>query len=76
MPSAGMTLRPPTTEDAGGWEHFLLGGSTAVRTPGEHGGYMLNSTRELVTPGGSPMPHDAVLFEVDDNGAWIPIRRF
>ena len=63
-------------EDAGGFIHFLEGGTTAVHLPGENGGYLRNSTRELVTPGGSPMPPGSVLFEVDDNGTWIPIRRF
>lgn len=76
VPLADKHVRPPTAEDAGGFIHFLAGGTTAVRLPGEHGGYLKNSTRELVTAGGSPMPPGSVLFEVDNNGTWIPIRRF
>lgn len=76
VPTADMHLRPPTDEDAGGFAHFLAGGNTAVRLPGEHGGYLQNPTREMVTAGGSPMPPGSVLFEVDENGTWIPIRRF
>ncbi|MCA9652322.1 MAG: hypothetical protein KC501_20580 [Myxococcales bacterium] len=76
IPMADIHIRPPTAEDAGGFIHFLEGGTTAVHLPGENGGYLRNSTRELVTPGGSPMPPGSVLFEVDDNGTWIPIRRF
>lgn len=76
FPLEGLSSRVPTAHDANGWAHYLEGGRTAVRTPDPHGGYLLNSTRELVTPGGNPMPSGSVLFEIGDNGAQIPLRSF
>lgn len=76
FPAEGMEVRPPTAADAGGWPHFLEGGQTAVRLPGESGGYLLNPTREFVVPGGSPAPPGTVLFELGPQGEWVPLRRF
>lgn len=76
FPTEGMEMRPPTAADAGGWPHFLEGGQTAVRLPGESGGYLLNPTREFVVPGGSPAPPGTALFELGPQGEWVPIRRF
>ncbi|WP_425618761.1 RHS repeat-associated core domain-containing protein [Anatilimnocola sp. NA78] len=75
FPTNDLKVRQPTAADAGGWPHFLEGGNTAVRLPGENGGYMLNSTKEFVTPAG-PVPSGSVLFKLGANGEWIPQRRF
>jgi hypothetical protein len=76
FPTGGLTVRVPTAQDAGGWAHFLEGGRTAVRTSDPNGGFLLNSTREFVTPGGNTMPPGSVLFRIDEGGAWTPLRRF
>lgn len=76
FPTNGLTMRAPTADDAGGWAHFLEGGRTAVRTADPNGGYLLNPTREFVTPGGNTMPQGSVLFRIDEGGAWTPVRRF
>ncbi len=75
FPTNGLSIRVPTAADAGGWQHFLEGGRTAVFTGGNNGGYLLNSTREFVTPGGA-MPTGSVLFRLEPNGAWTPLRRY
>ncbi len=56
FPTRGLSVRSPMTDDAGGYLHFLEGGRTAVRTANPNGGYLINTTRELVTPGGQQMP--------------------
>jgi len=76
FPTKGMPSRVPTAADAAGSPHFLEGGQTAVRLPGEGGGYLLNPTREFVVPGGNPMPTGSVVFKLGPNGSWIPIRKF
>ena len=77
FPTEGLALRVPTAADAHGWEHFLEGGKTAVRTSTDAtGGYLLNPTRELVTRGGGQMPVGSVLFELGANGEWIPIKKW
>jgi RHS repeat-associated protein len=74
VPSSSVPTRLPVKPDADGNPNFLPGGHTAVRLPGDT--YLMNPTREVVTPGGNPMPPGSVLFEVDDDGTWIPIRKF
>ena len=76
FPTNGLTVRMPTAADANGWVHYLEGGNTAVFTGGKNGGYLINSTREFVTPGGGSMPNGSVLFRTESNGAWTPIRRY
>ncbi len=77
FPTAGMEMRLPTAADAGGWPHFLEGGHTAVLTgDGPKAGYLVNPTREFVTPGGHAVPPGSVLFKLDGDGAWAPIKRF
>ena len=76
FPSEGLHARVPTSSDAGGWPHYLRGGKTAVRTEGFNGGYLLNPVREMVTPGGTPMPRGSVLFQLGEEGEWIPLRRY
>ena len=76
FPTEGLDIRLPTAADAGGWPHFLEGGRTAVRTAEPNGGYLLNTTREFVVPGGSPMPTGSVLFRLGSHGEWIPLRRW
>src|SRR5690349_19220453 len=63
FPLDGLAPRIPTAVDAGGYAHFVEGGHTALRTSGTNGGFLLNSTRELVVPGGAPMPKGSVLFK-------------
>ncbi len=76
FPTGVLSPRVPTTADANGWIHYLEGGRTAVFTGGEKGGYLLNSTREFIVPGGGAMPHGSVLFRLEESGAWTPIRRW
>ncbi|MFZ1983662.1 MAG: hypothetical protein WAU91_04565, partial [Desulfatitalea sp.] len=76
FPTNGLTTGLPNAADAGGWPHFLEGGHTAVKLEGPNAGYLVNQTRELVTPGGNPMPKGSVLFKLGQNGEWAPIRRF
>jgi RHS repeat-associated protein len=76
FPINGLKTHVPTAADAGGFPHFFGGGKTAVRTVDPQGGFLLNYTRELVTPGGGPMPSGSVLFEMGSNGSWIPLRKF
>jgi len=76
FPLEGFEVRPPTIEDADGWEHFLEGGHTAVRLEGPNAGYLMNPTREFVIPGGSVVPPGSMLFKIGSNGEWIPIRKF
>ena len=76
LPTEGLGIRLPTAADAGEWPHFLEGGRTTVRTAAPNGGYLLNTTRESVVPGGSPMPTGSVLFRLGPSGTWIPLRRW
>lgn len=77
FPLDGMTLTKPTAADAMGWEHYLEGGTTAVKTgDGPTAGYLLNPTREFVIPGGNPVPPGSVLFQLGENGDWIPLKRY
>jgi hypothetical protein len=72
----GLEVRQPTSVDAGGWPHFLEGGNTAVRLPDPNGGFLVNPTREFVTPGSNAIPEGTVLFKLGPNGEWIPKQRF
>jgi len=74
FPTKGLDMKLPTLKDAGGWEHFLDGGNTAVLLPNS-GGYILNPVREFVTKGTS-VPKGAVLFKMGSNGEWIILRKF
>lgn len=76
FPTTGLDVRVPTALDAGGYPHFLEGGHTAVRTADPNGGFLVNPTREFVTPGGNPVPPGSVLFEMNPDGSWKPLRRF
>jgi hypothetical protein len=76
FPTDGLSVHPPTAADAGGYEHFLDGGHTAVRTAGPGGGFLVNPTREFVTPGGGAVPQGSVLFKLGGSGEWTPLRRF
>jgi hypothetical protein len=77
FPTGGMTLSQPTAADAAGWPHFLEGGHTAVLTgDGPDAGYLVNPTREFVTPGGNPVPEGSVLFKLEPGASWAPVRRF
>lgn len=77
FPTNGMQLSKPSAADAMGWPHYLEGGNTAVRLgDGPNAGYLLNPTREFVTPGGSAVPSGSVLFRLGPNGEWMPTRRF
>lgn len=77
FPLDGMSLAKPTAADAMGWDHYLEGGTTAVKTgDGPTAGYLVNQTREFVIPGGNPVPPGSVLFQLGENGEWIPIKRY
>lgn len=77
FPLDGMALTKPTSADAMGWDHYLEGGTTAVKTgDGPTAGYLLNPTREFVVPGGNPVPPGSVLFQLGEKGEWIPIKRY
>lgn len=76
FPTDGLNVKAPTAADAGGWPHFLEGGHTAVKLEGPDAGYLVNTTKEFVTPGGNPMPKGSVLFKLGQNGEWLPIRKF
>lgn len=67
IPVDHLPQRLPTVEDAGGFEHFLPGGHTAVNIDGT---YFPNSTREFVVDGGTPLPPGTVIFELRDGGVW------
>ncbi len=75
FPTAGLEGRAPTAADAGGFEHFLEGGQTAVRLAND-GGYLINPVREFVTPGGLPVPGGSFLFQLGPAGEQISIRGF
>jgi YD repeat-containing protein len=75
FPLSGMSPRLPTTADAGGFENFLEGGHTALRRS-DGSGYVVNTTREFVIPGGGAMPQGAVLFRIAPDGGRVPIRRW
>lgn len=76
FPMTGLDVRVPTALDAGGYPHFLEGGRTAVRTADPNSGFLLNPTREFVVPGGNSIPRGSVLFELNADGSWKPLRRF
>ncbi len=77
FPTKDLEIRVPTPEDAGGWPHYLEGGHTAVRGgSGDTGFYMINETKEFVTPGGRPMPKGSVLFKLENNGSWTKVREW
>ncbi len=77
FPTKGMKTSKPTVEDAGGWPHFLEGGHTAVKTgDGANAGYLVNPTREFVTPGGKSVPEGSTLFKLGVDGEWLPIKKF
>jgi hypothetical protein len=72
FPLNGLSPRLPTAADTT-LEHYLPGGYTALKLP-NGGGYLVNSTREFVVPGGGSMPSGSVLFKIDSNGQRIPMR--
>lgn len=76
FPLDGKSTRLPTAADAGGWPHFLEGGHTAVRIEGDKGGFLVNPTREFVLPGGDPIPRGSMLFQLGENGSWMPLKMF
>ena len=77
FPTKGMKTTKPTAADAGGWPHFLEGGHTAVKTgDGSNAGYLVNPTREFVTPGGKAVPEGSTLFKLGSDGEWMAIRKF
>jgi hypothetical protein len=77
FPTAGLKVRLPTAADAKGFEHFLEGGYTAVKTTGRNPGYLVNTeAREFVTPGGKAVPSGSVLFKVGPTGESIPIFHY
>ena len=77
FPLDGMAVTRPTAADANGWAHFLEGGNTAVKLgDGPNAGYLLNPTREFVIPGGTPIPAGSTLFQLGQNGEWIPLIKF
>jgi hypothetical protein len=76
FPLEGKTTHVPTAADAGGWPHFLEGGHTAVRIEGDKGGFLVNPTREFVLPGGDPVPRGSMLFQLGENGSWMPLKMF
>ncbi|MFB7892974.1 hypothetical protein ACFC1I_12305 [Microbacterium sp. NPDC056044] len=67
VPLDGVPQRLPTYNDAGGWEHFVPGGHTAVKVGDE---FFLNPTREFVIDGGKPMPSGTIIFRLLDGGNW------
>jgi RHS repeat-associated protein len=75
FPTSGLEVRAPTAADAGGFEHFLEGGQTAVRLAND-GGYLVNPVQEFVTPGGLSVPEGSFLFRLGPGGEQIPIRSF
>jgi hypothetical protein len=73
-PRVGIPAKLPTAADARGWAHFLEGGTTALRIDGPKGGFLVNSTREFVIDGGTPVPKGSVLVKIS-NGEWEVLRR-
>ena len=69
-------MRLPTAIDAMGNINFLAGGRPAVGVGDTPNAFLLNSTREFVTPGGGAMPKGSVLFKLESNGSWLPLRTF
>ncbi|WP_182046576.1 hypothetical protein [Curtobacterium sp. ME26] len=64
------TARLPTIIGAGGAEHFVPGGRTAVKIVGD---FFVNETREFVVDGTVPMPPGPVVFKLLDSGHWEPV---
>ncbi len=75
FPTKGLSIRLPTAEDALGNVNFRLGGNTAIRVP-ETDTFLVNQTREFVTPGGIKMPPGTIVFRLGEQGDWIPYWRF
>lgn len=67
IPVDHLPQRLPTSEDAGGFVHYLSGGHTAVNIDGVH---YPNATREFVVDGGTPLPSGTVVFQLGSNGVW------
>lgn len=74
FPTDRLNVRRPTEEDSGGWPHYLPGGNTAIRTVDPNGGYMINKTREYAIDGGLQMPSGSTMFQIGDDGNWVPVR--
>ncbi|WP_171910792.1 hypothetical protein, partial [Candidatus Rickettsiella isopodorum] len=75
FPTKGLSIRLPTAEDALGNINFRLGGNTAIRVP-ETDTFLVNQTREFVTPGGIKMPPGTMIFRLGEQGEWVPYWRF
>ncbi|GAA2884662.1 hypothetical protein [Microbacterium esteraromaticum] len=67
IPVDHLPQRLPTSEDAGGFLHYLPGGHTAVNINGVH---YPNATREFVVDGGTPLPPGTVVFQLGEGGVW------
>jgi hypothetical protein len=76
FPLDDLAPRVPTAVDARGFAHYFGEGRTALRTAEPNAGYLLNDVRELMVPGGGPMPAGSTLFEIGPDGTRIPKRRF
>lgn len=74
FPTRGLNVRFPSASDGSG-PHFLEGGHTAVRLASPDEGFLLNPTREFVTPA-TAVPQGSVLFRIGSKGEWIAIRKF
>jgi hypothetical protein len=74
FPRDGVSPRVPTAEDAGGWPHYVEGGRTAVRQ--DDGSFVINQTREFVIDGAPRVPDGSVLFRLNPDGSWAPLRRY
>ncbi|WP_435749087.1 hypothetical protein [Microbacterium sp. PMB16] len=67
IPVDHLPQRLPTSEDAGGFVHYLPGGHTAVNIDGVN---YPNATHEFVVDGGVPLPPGTVVFELGPGGTW------
>jgi hypothetical protein len=77
FPLDGLAPRAPTAADTT-LKHYFGGGHTALRLenkPDPHkDGYLVNTTREFVVPGGGPMPRGSFLFRLGPNGTRVQMR--
>ncbi|TFB77327.1 hypothetical protein E3O06_00815 [Cryobacterium glaciale] len=76
FPVDAIPYRVPVTADARGWDHFLEGGHTAVRTEGAMAGFLVNPVREFVLDGGTTVPAGALRFVLGDKGEWTVEKVF
>jgi RHS repeat-associated protein len=73
VPGKNLLFKLPSLTDSGANKHFRLGGITGVE---HNGAWKSSNVRELITPGGNPVPTGSVFFKFNTDGSWTPIRKY